>query len=858
MAQYQVNNDASQTSCNCFELTPDAFGNHGSVWNVNLFDLTKPTIFSFDVFLGCDDNGADGIAFVFQPLNVNAGSPGAGIGYGGITPSLGVEIDTYQNTDDPVFDHIAIQKNGDVWHGGTNRLAGPVQAIANVDNIEDCAWHVLIVDWDPVVNTMTVYFDDETSPRLTYTGDIINDIFGGNPNVYWGFTSATGGAKNQHQFCNRLSPDINITSAQQCEGVPVDFESASAVSTGLINDFQWDFGDGTTGSGKQVSHVYSTSGSYNVTLTITSEGCTESETIPVIINASPNADVGSDLAICAGNSVQLSPVILTAGATYAWTPATGLDNPNIATPTANPANTTVYSLKVTSSNGCSDTDDLTLSVNPLPNVDAGADGSLCQGETFQLGASGAATYSWSPSADLNNSTIANPIFSGTNATVLTVTGTDANNCVNTDDITLSINPLPVVDAGPDGIICFGKTFQLNASGATTYSWSPSVGLDNSSIANPIFSGSNTTVFTVTGTDANNCTDTDDATVTISQSVTADFTFSSVCEGDATSFTDLSTVSGGAAIISWQWDFGDGSPTVSTQNPTYNYGAAGAYPVELSVEADNGCVGVMNRNVSVNSVPTVSITGADACLGDKTVFQNNSSPNDNTIVSWDWDFGDLQTASGAAASHTYLNPGQFVVTLTAVSDSGCTSSGATNATVFPNPEPAFAIMDAEGCAPQEVLFTNQSTIATGTNTSFNWLFGDGNSATGASPVNTYRVAGYYDVTLSVTSDQGCEAVLVTNNAVHTSVTPVADFDMNERALSVLEANLILTDKSENATTWNWDLGDGTLLSGQEVSHLYTKPGVYDVILTVTNGMCEDTMVAPFTVNPIISFYVPSAF
>lgn len=86
-AQYAVNGNASQVSCNCYQLTPDAGGQSGSVWNLNQIDLSTPFDFYFDVFLGCNDGGADGIVFVLQPVSTVGGS-GGGLGYAGITPSL--------------------------------------------------------------------------------------------------------------------------------------------------------------------------------------------------------------------------------------------------------------------------------------------------------------------------------------------------------------------------------------------------------------------------------------------------------------------------------------------------------------------------------------------------------------------------------------------------------------------------------------------------------------------------------------------------------------------------------------------------------------------------------------------------
>ena len=1028
-AQYQINGSATQTSCNCYQLTPAQGGQGGSVWNVNLFDLTNSFDFTFDVFLGCDDGGADGVAFVLQSLSVNAGTSGGGIGYQGISPSVAVELDNFQNTNEPAFDHMAIQRNGDVSHGGPNTLAGPVQISATTGNVEDCAWHQLNVVWDATTNTLTVYFDGAL--RLSYTGDIINTVFGGNPNVFWGFTAATGGANNQHQFCNTLNPAFIVTSAQQCLGLPVDFESASAVATGQITAFDWDFGDGNTVSGGQVSHTYLTAGTFDVELTISSEGCTESSTTQLTIDALPNFTVGVDQGVCDGDSYQITATGLAGTETIQWSPTAGLDNPSVSNPTATPIATTTYTLGVIDANGCPFADDIEITVNPLPVADAGTDQTICDQDVTNMAASGGVQYSWNPTTDLADGTSATTQASPTATTNYTLTVTDANGCEDTDDMTINVNPLPVVTTGADDSMCEGQqTVQLTASGGVNYSWNPTTGLSDPLIANPVFSGSTTTTFTVTGTDINGCIGTDDVEVVVFSAPVADFTqpadvclgnqtimvdnssgtgllygwnfgdgsaintdpnptqtyttdgnftislgvvdvngctatasstinvyqlpnpvmnisdgqafceqeviqflnettgsvaslfwdfgdnafipafpnttstlddptffysnfvfgpytvtlgitdaagcyeqtqttiviydkpraeFSSniVCQGVATEFTDESNVN--ASILdTWQWDFGDGTGTASSANPSYSYVQAGIYQAELVVETDDGCKDTIIKDVIVNPTPVISISGIDTCLNDQTSFVNNSTPQDNTITSWDWDFGNTITTTGVTATTTYLDYGVFTTTLTATSDSGCFASGSTQVEVFPNPEPIFNLIEAEGCTPHDVVFENQSTITTGLIDSYEWNLGDSTITSEISPQNTYADSGYYNITLSVTSTEGCNTVVTEENAVRANITPVADFSQSADELLFLDAIIELTDESEHALTWNWDLGDGATSTDIDPIHLYDEPGIYDLRLTVTNGDCQDIKYGRVKVESIFTFYIPSAF
>lgn len=1027
-AQYQINGNAVQTSCNCWQLTPAVGGQNGSVWNINLFDLSNPFDFNFDVFLGCSDAGADGLAFVLQPLSVNAGSAGGGIGYQNINPSFAVELDTYANPGEPGYDHMAFQTNGVVTHGGPNTLAGPIQISSTSANVEDCAWHTLNVVWNPTTMTFTAYFDGVL--RLTYTGDIVNNLFGGNPNVYWGFTAATGGANNQHQFCNSLNPDFTVTSQSQCATFPVEFTSASVVATGLVTNYQWDFGDGGTGTGSPTTHTYATAGTYTVSLTITSEGCTQTSSNQITIYPLPTFSLGTDQSICDGDSYQISPTGLTGGEQLLWNPITGLDNPGVSNPNASPTTTTTYTLGILDLNGCPGTDDIQITVNPLPTANAGPDQSICDGDATTMAASGGVSYAWSPATGLSNAASATSQASPTATTTYTVTVTDGNGCQDTDDMTLTVNPLPTVNAGTDDGVCTGSNIQLGATGAVSYAWSPNTGLSNASIANPVFSGTNTTTFTVTGTDANGCENTDDvqitvyplpvadfpdpadaclgtpsyffdnstgntlsyawdfgdnsamdpaqdpthtyatagtfnvgltvtdangcqasttgqasvytlpspvmnitdgqefceqeliqfmnltqgnitsilwdfgdnaflpafpnhtstlddptfaypnfafspftvrlsvtdaagcfnqaqATIIIRDKPVADFSTDVVCEGSATQFTDESQVFG-SVVDTWTWDFGDSQGTSSNQNPTYSYSPAGIYTAELMVETDHGCRDTVEHDIIVNPTPVVSISGIDTCLNDETAFTNNSSPQDNTIVSWDWDFGDGAVYNGVNAVHTYANHGTFTITLTATSDSGCVASGTTSVKVFPNPEPAFNLFEAEGCTPHEVLFVNQSTIATGFLDSYEWEFGNGATSTETSPQYTYIDSGYYDITLTAVSTEGCTTTLVAADAVRANITPVASFSIKENVLSLLDASVDLTNNSLHGLTWDWRFGDGWTSNLQNPDHTYDEPGTYQIQLTVTNGDCQDETYGTVKVEPIYTFYIPNAF
>ena len=192
---YHVNGSAFQETCNCYTLTPDQFRQSGSMWNINRISLNEPFDFKFNIYLGCaDGDGADGIAFVLQPISTSIGAEGGGMGFDGVSPSIGVLVDTWQNYEDndPVYDHIAIHKNGIIDQSPLTDVAQPMPALGNGGNIEDCQWHTLRISWNPSSKKIKTQIDGVD--RVQATIDMVADIFGGNPKVFWGFTAATGGA----------------------------------------------------------------------------------------------------------------------------------------------------------------------------------------------------------------------------------------------------------------------------------------------------------------------------------------------------------------------------------------------------------------------------------------------------------------------------------------------------------------------------------------------------------------------------------------------------------------------------------------------------------------------------------------
>lgn len=190
-------------------LTDNLLWQGGAMWYQNDIDLSDPFSMEMEIYFGCSDGGADGIVFMLHP-ELSNGFRGEGMGFGGLYPSFGVEMDTYQNfhLSDPHFDHVALMAHGTLRHQFA--LTEAVPLIPNKGNVEDCDYHKVMVDWKPSTQIFTYTFDNRE--RIKQKIDLVGAIFDDNPNVYWGFGSATGGKRNRHLVkLKKLEFTENIT-----------------------------------------------------------------------------------------------------------------------------------------------------------------------------------------------------------------------------------------------------------------------------------------------------------------------------------------------------------------------------------------------------------------------------------------------------------------------------------------------------------------------------------------------------------------------------------------------------------------------------------------------------------------------
>ncbi|MNK22455.1 Protease 1 precursor [compost metagenome] len=454
-------------------------------------------------------------------------------------------------------------------------------------------------------------------------------------------------------------PTADFSVSNTCALAPV---SINNVSSDLINQdltYSWDFGDGTPlQTGVNPTHVYQTAGSFIITLVVTNEdGCTHSRTRTITVYDLPAVEAGPDQQLCPYINMTLSA---SGAISYTWNNGAVNGTPFI------PVVDGKYVVTGTDANNCQNKDSLIVTFLPAPPVSAGPDVTVCENTSVTFTGTGADTYDWSDGIIDGQAYVP-----AVGTFEIVVRGYDASNCFGLDTVVLRVNPLPVVNAGVDQVICEGASATLAASGADSYVW------DNGVTDNVPFSPTTSLTYTVTGTSAEGCENTDEVLVSIEEPITINVATTSgpVCEPHTALLFNNST---GTPSVNTQWIFGDGTTGSSINDTvTHVYQNEGCYDVTVTSTTALGCVWTQNYPsfICVNPNPVANFTaspGVISVIAPESSLTNLSSG----AVQYIWDFGDGSEISNVfSPTHTFnMEPEQnFSVTLIAISDMGCVDS-----------------------------------------------------------------------------------------------------------------------------------------------------------------------------------------
>ncbi len=409
--------------------------------------------------------------------------------------------------------------------------------------------------------------------------------------------------------------------------------------------------------------------------------CIAKDTVTITVKVSPSVKNSADTSICSGTSAQLKAES-SDNVVYSWSPNTGLTDTSIYNPIASPSATTKYYITVASSNNCTATDSITLSVLPQPSVATIADTAICSGTTIKLitTAVNDNAYSWSPKTGLSSTSVISPSATPPGNIQYIVTVNPGTKCFAKDTVNIAVNPSPSVKSSADTSICSGASAQLTAtsSGNVVYNWFPKNGLNDSSISNPIASPASTIQYLITVTGTNECIAKDSVTLTVlPQPVVATLADTTICSGVAIRLT-TNAVNGNT----YNW-----SPTAALSDPLIL--SPSATPITatkyiITVNPGSQCAAKDTVNISVNPLPGVQATGDTILCAGGSAALNASSPA-NVTFSW------LPVAglSNPSVPNPIAKPSSSVTySVMAVDAKQCSSTASVIITV--NPQPVFAV------------------------------------------------------------------------------------------------------------------------------------------------------------------------
>lgn len=765
-----LGNATSLSGCNCFRLTPNANNQAGAIFQNNTINLNNSFDYTFNVFLGCNgSSGADGIVFVLTSNPNGLGNQGEGMGYaGGNQPfSFAVEFDTWQNNNagDPSFDHVAINSGGLYNHN----VAAPVQASASSSIIDDCQWHTVRIVWDVNTNTFSVYFDGVLRISIVVP-NMVGTYFGGNPIVNWGWSGATGGGTNDQQVCILSTSNwVGGVNYQSCD-LTIQFTDISTSNIGSIQSWAWTFGDGGTSNLQNPTHTYPSTGTYNVSLTITDNaGCTNTYSHMITINppitmaatiTPPLCNGGSNGGISVVPSGGFGPAAGYGGYMYNW-------SNNTTQSSLIGASAGTYTLTVTDG-VCTSTAQYTVSQPPPLTATTSHTDAPC-------GGNGTATIVISGGT---------PPYTGVNwagipgYTVSLPAGTwiadfqDANGCSALLQYTETIAQLPcgiTTSITKTNVSCFGGsngTVTLTVTGST-----PPVNITWSNGATgATVTGLTAGTYTYTYTDADP-SHTFSGSVTITQPAAAMVASLSTVNMSCANTNDgqalASVLSGGTSPYSYAWSSGHPNNPVAAP--------LGPGPITVTVTDASGCTATATGTISAPPTLTLSITTIDdSCYQSETGSATANVSGGNPPYTYYW--------SNISSAQTNLGLGAGNYTVTVTDNKGCTITG--SATINqPTPLTHTLVLQNINCYGAN---TGSITITPSGGTpayTYTWTPG---SVSGNTP--TGLTAGQYNVT--ITDSKNCkrvDSVVLTQPAtaltVTTSHTDVTCYNANNGSVTI---------------------------------------------------------------------------
>jgi PKD repeat protein len=705
---------------------------------------------------------------------------------------------------------------------------------------------------------------------------------GGIYNVSLTVTNAFGSnTTTKTNYIKVLATNFTGTPTTGTAPLSVAFNDTST-PYGNATTWAWNFGDGQQSTLQNITHVYTSAGSYNVTLNVTTDFTTGTKTATNYITVSNLAPAANFYGVPAWGSSPLDVSfydISTNGTatSWEWQWGDGTANGTTQNPTHQYTANGEYSVNMTATNAIGSSTKQRLAYIKVGTTGGGGGAmeaifrSNTTGGIYplpvqftDLSTGGPETWNWSWGDATANGTTQNPIhtYTGAGSYTVTLTVTNATQTPNsstssaTNFIVVANTGSPVSNFYADstwGINYVNASFHDISTGgaATSWNWSMGDGTYNTT-QNPVKNYTTIGTYTVS-LNATNIegstvrTRTDYIQVSDGKPETSFYGMPTTGPRPLTvQFTDTS----GNTPTSWQWNFGDGTSNATTQNPSHQYTGTGTYTVILTATNAYGSNtrSVVDYIVTTETPPVASFYGVPTTgtVSFNVQFTDTSS---NTPTSWAWNFGDgTANATTQNPLHSYTVAGTYSVILTATNAYGSNSYKITdmiqaNAPSGSPPTAAFSGTPTTGPYPLTVTFTDGSS---GSPVAWYWDFGDSGTSTLQSPSHIYTTDGVFTVAMRATNLDGTDwenktgyitSSVPTPTPTPTPATspPACSFRSNITGAPSYPCTVQFNQTcTGNPTSFNWSFGDGTTSTEENPNHTYTDQGYFTVYLNATNA------------------------
>ena len=705
-----------------------------------------------------------------------------------------------------------------------------------------------------VTNTWSVLFNGSTC--LPSTGS-------------WNFTGGTTSSSNQPaiQFVSPGTYTVKLTMVNSCgsyfvnqnttgQAAPkITLNPLTSICAGTsvsptavvincyesVDTYNWTLTGGTPSLSTLAapgSVIYPTAGSYSVLLQATNGCGTTSASTPLTVTAPPIANAGNNVQFCSGGNSPIGSASV-AGVTYSWSPATGLSSATAANPTLTLNNLTsspiIYSYIVTATTtpGCFSKDTVLVTVNPNPVLTVNSP-TICFGQTASLlvdGAGVGGTYNWNISPSLSCLNCPNPDAAPASTATYTVIGTNTYGCTATTTSTVTVNDLPITYAGIDDTICLGSSVTITASGASTYSWSPSTYL-NTTIGNSVISTPLANIqYVVEGTAVNGCIKTDTINIIVEQPATVNANVDqTICAGSNVVLDG--SIGGSATNSTWtasSGTFSNATSLTSTYTPSIT---SGTVTLTLTTNDPSGPCAAVNDQVliTVNPQPSISSNDATICIGQSATL-NAAGAGVGGAYNW-MASPTLSCTNCQSATATPLSTTTYTVSGT--NSLGCSNTGTALVTV--NPLPIVSAGADVTLCDQPITYTFIGSPSGGIwSGSLNIISSGVFTPNGAETSNLLYV---YTNPLTGCENSDTALVTVTPAPIPTAI-PTYSICVNNAAVNL---NTVLSS-SPSGGIWS-----GTGVTNPTFTPSIAGVGTHTVTYSIGAGTCLTTVTSAITVNP----------